>query len=137
MDVFFERDPVPMAHFLDLGVRIAGEGQGISAATLQRVGVHPFDWDAFDGGLFEGSCSLLESSADVPRGNIIELFFVEVCQDDGFLSSPILAKMDISSTQCPDRAINGVPICLLIDADSLPTILLVVQFHGGAIRLRN
>jgi hypothetical protein len=63
--------------------------------------------------------------------------FVEVCQDDGFLSSPIHAMMEILSAQCPDGAIDGVPICLLIDADSLPTILLVVQFHGDAIRLRN
>jgi hypothetical protein len=61
MDIFFERGPVPAAHFLDLGVQIAGKGQGIRAATLQRVGVHLFDWDAFDGGIFEGSCSLLES----------------------------------------------------------------------------
>ena len=61
MDVFFDSGPVPRAHFLDLGVQIAGKGQGISAATLQQVGVYPFDWDAFDGGIFEGSHSLLES----------------------------------------------------------------------------
>ncbi len=63
--------------------------------------------------------------------------FVEVCQDDGFLSCPILAKIKVSSAQRPDGAIDGVPICLMINADSLPTILLVVQFHGGAICLRD
>ncbi len=52
---------MPVAHFLDLGVQIAGKVQGISAATLQQVGVHLFDWDTFDGGIFKGSCSLLES----------------------------------------------------------------------------
>jgi hypothetical protein len=65
------------------------------------------------------------------------LIFVEVCQDDDFLSSPILGKMEILSAQCPDGAIDGVPICLLIDAYSLSTILLVVQFHGSAIRIRD
>ncbi len=54
--------------------------------------------------------------------------FVEVCQDDGFLNSPICAKMEILSAQCPDGAIDWVPICLLVDTDSLPTILLVVSF---------
>jgi hypothetical protein len=46
----------------------------------------------------------------VPRGDIMASIFVEVCRDDGFLSSPIHAKMEISSAQCPDRAIDGVPI---------------------------
>jgi hypothetical protein len=65
------------------------------------------------------------------------LIFVEVCQNDGFLSSPILAKMEVSSAQCPDGAIDWVHICILIHTDSLPTILLVVQFHSDLIHLCN
>ena len=64
----------------------------------------------------------------MPRGDIIASTFVEICQDDGFLSSPILAKMEVSSAQCPDGAIVWVHICILIHTDSLPPIFLVVQF---------
>ena len=73
----------------------------------------------------------------MPQGDIIASTFVEICQDDGFLSSPILAKMEILSAQCPDGLVNRVTICFLIDTDSLPTIFLVVQFHVGAIHLCN
>ena len=39
--------------------------------------------------------------------------------------------MEAPSAQCPDRAVNKVTICFLIDTDSLPPILVGVQFHGG------
>ena len=58
---------------------------------------------------------------------------VEVCQDDDFFGGPILVKMEVSSAQCPDGAVNRITICFLIDTDSLPPIPLVVQFHGGTI----
>ena len=51
-----------MAQFLDLGVQMAGEGQGSSTTTSQQVGVHPFDRNAFDSGqVFKGFHSQLES----------------------------------------------------------------------------
>ncbi len=53
------------------------------------------------------------------------------------LVAPFFAKMEILSAQCPDGAVDRVSICLLIDADSLPTILLVVQFHGGTFCRHN
>ena len=42
--------------------------QGVSAATSQRVSIHPFYGDTFDSGVFEGSRSQRESRADLTRG---------------------------------------------------------------------
>jgi hypothetical protein len=56
-----------------------------------------------------------------------------VCQDDGFIGGPMITEVGIPSTQCPDRAVNGVTVSLLIYTYSLPPILLVVQFHGGTL----
>ena len=67
-----------MTHFLDLSVRISSESQGISAATLQRVSIHPFYGDTFDSGVFEGSRSQLESRANVTQGYIIAMSLVEI-----------------------------------------------------------
>ena len=41
--------------------------------------------------------------------------------------------MQVPAAEYPYMAINRIPIGLLIHAYSLPPILLVVQFHGGAI----
>ncbi len=45
----------------------------------------------------------------------------------------MLTEVGILSAQCPDRAVNGVTVSLLIYTYSLPPILLVVQFHGGTL----
>ncbi len=45
----------------------------------------------------------------------------------------MITEVGIPSAQCPDQAVNGVTLSLLIYTYSLPPILLVVQFHGGTL----
>jgi hypothetical protein len=45
----------------------------------------------------------------------------------------MITEVGILLAQCPDQAVNGVTVSLLIYTYSLPPILLVVQFHGGTL----
>ena len=80
--------------FLDLSVRISSESQGVSAATSKRVSIHPLYGDTFDGRVFEGSRSQLESQANVIQGYTIASSLVErIRRDDSCLCSPVGTKM--------------------------------------------
>ncbi len=67
------------------------------------------------------------------RGYIESLAVVETCQDDRFLTGPVRVGVEVTSAQCPDGAMSWVAVCFLIDTYHFPPILMVVQFHGGAI----
>ncbi len=67
------------------------------------------------------------------RGYIEPLAVMEIRQDDGFLTGPVCTEVEVTSAQCPYRAMSWVAVCFLIDTDSFQPILQVVQFHGGTI----
>ena len=73
----------------------------------------------------------LEGRANVPIRNVILPTFVEECGEERTRVGRVVPDMQIPTPERSDRARQTLAIMLLMDANTLPTILLVVQLESG------
>ncbi len=58
---------------------------------------------------------------------------IVVSREECFCVHPIVAEVEVATCEHAGQATPGVAVCLVIHADSIPSILLVVQLQSGSL----
>jgi hypothetical protein len=102
------------------------------------MGVNAVDRDHFRCRVFKHRCHRLQSFAHILVGDVATLTLVIiVSREECFCVRPIVTEVDVATCGCADRAIPGFTVCLVIHADTFPSILLVVQLQSGSVSRRD
>jgi hypothetical protein len=117
---------MPLPHLLNLCVGIPCEGESIGPSTPEGVCVYALDWYSFIFWILKLRCRVLQGAADMLRCDISPCIPRPVRRQKRLCRPPVLTNVKEPSTQGSDRAKVYLAICLLIDADALPAILLVI-----------
>ena len=97
------------------------------------MGVYPINWDTFVTRVFEFAGRLLECEPYVSVGHIETPSVDEECREECACIMSVAADVIVSPSQCAHRAVVGVTIMFLVNANTFPSILLIIKFECGAV----
>jgi hypothetical protein len=128
---------MPPPHLLNLRVQIPCKGESIGPSTPEGVCVYVLNRYSYSCWILKLRCRVFQGTADVLRRDVSLCIPRPVRRQKCLRRPPVFMNVKEPSTQGSDRAKVFLAICLLIDADTLPAILLVIQLQRCAIRRSN
>ena len=133
-DILHKRSTAPAPHLLDFHFRESRKGKGIGPAAAKGVCVNSLDWGALRPWVVQCSCGPLEGVPNILVRDVVPFFFHKVGREERSpLRGALVPDVYVAAAEGTDWTEVQVPICLVVYANSLPTVLLVVELEGGAI----
>ena len=132
--ILLKSGAAPAPHFLDLPIGETGQGQGIGSAAAEGVSVDAIDGNALVSGIIQKRRRSFEAGAHIVVGDIVPMSVRERSGEVCVELECVGSEMCDATAQGTDGAMDGVAVDLLVDANTFPTVFLVVQFEGCAIR---
>ena len=101
------------------------------------MGVDAFNWDSFVLRVVESNGSMLKAAPNVSISNIKSRVVNKECGQKGTGVKRVGSDVYIPPTQGAHGATEHFTVMLLVDTDTFPTILLVVQFQRCSVGRQN